>query len=147
MKTTSLLHALAACALVAIGATPALPQATAKGATQPAATSASASAAPSTPWAANPTGTYHLDIQLPDHVMPAALTIADSAGTPTARLLPEGDNDALPMRVTIKGAELFLNGDTPKGPAEIVLLRDKDQLSGRWSYAGDDGKLTGKVEK
>jgi hypothetical protein len=139
MKTTSLLHALAACALVAIAARPAMAQSTANATTQP--------AAASTPWAANPTGTYHLDIQLPDHVMPATLTIADSSGVPTARMLPEGDNDALPMRVTIKGAELFLNGDTPKGPAEIVLLRDKDQLSGRWSYAGDDGKLTGKVEK
>jgi hypothetical protein len=139
MKPTSILRAFAATVVIASAAQPAVAQSTAQ-AGQPAAAAAAS-------WSASPTGTYHLDIQLPDHVMPATLTIADSAGTPTARLLPEGDNDALPMRVTLKGAELFLNGDTPKGPAEIVLLRDKDQLSGRWSYAGDDGKLTGKVEK
>jgi hypothetical protein len=145
MKTTSILHALAACALVAIGA----PSATAQTTTQAGKTSAattSASAA-STPWSAMPTGKYQLNIHLPEGVMSAMLTIRDSAGVPAATFLGENDPEAHPMQVTVKGTELYLNADAPKGPMEIVLLRQGEQLDGRWSYAGGNGTLTGKVEK
>jgi hypothetical protein len=136
------LRALALSAVVALAARPAAAQSPTQSATQPAAPAAAAT----DPWSAHPTGSYHLDIQLPDQLLPATLTIADSSGTPTASLLPEGDQDALPMKVTIKDGTLTLNGDAPKGPAEIVLTRQGDQLAGSWTYAGDVGKLTGKKE-
>jgi hypothetical protein len=139
MKTTSLLHALATCALVAIGARPAMAQSTAKATTQP--------AAASTPWAAIPTGKYQLAIQLEERVMAAMLTIRDSSGVPAATFLGENDPEAHPMRATVKGTELYLNADAPKGPMEIVILRQGEQLNGRWSYNGGTGTLTGKVEK
>lgn len=135
----SFLRALATSALLLASATVANAQTTVP--------STPAASAASTPWAAVPVGSYKLDIQLPEHVMPATVTIKDSSGTATATLLPEGDQDALPVKVTVKGTELYLNGDAPKGPFEIVLLRQGDDITGRWSYGGDSGKLTGKVQK
>lgn len=138
MRPTILLRALPAAALLTLAAR--------TGGAQTATPSSSAATAPSTPWAAVPVGKYHLDIQLPDHVMPATITITDSSGTPTATLLPEGDQDAHPVKVTIKNPELTVSGSADKGPFEIVLLRNGEELAGRWSYGGENGKLTGKVE-
>jgi hypothetical protein len=140
MRPATTLRALALSAIVALAARPA----SAQSAAQPASPATAPSAAATEPWSAHPTGSYHLDIQMPDQVLAATLTITDSSGTPTASLLPDGDQDALPMKVTIKDKELTLNGDAPKGPAEIVLTHQGDELAGNWSYAGDTGKLTGK---
>ena len=114
---------------------------------QTAVQSGSSPTASATPWAAVPAGVYKLDIQLPERVMPATVTIKDSSGTAAATLLPEGDQDAHGVKVTVKGTDLVLNGDADKGPFEIVMQRQGDQITGRWSYGGDAGKLTGKVEK
>jgi hypothetical protein len=135
MRLAPALRAFALSAVVALAARPAAAQS---------ATPRAAAATAGDPWSAHPVGSYHLDIQMPDQVLSATLTIADSSGTPTASLLPDGDQDALPMKVTIKDRELTLNGDAPKGPAEIVLTHQGDELAGNWSYAGDTGKLTGK---
>jgi hypothetical protein len=141
MHPATTLRALALSAVVALAARPAAAQSAPQSATPPA-----APAGATDPWSAHPTGSYHLDIQLPDQLLPATLTITDSSGTPVGSLLPEGDQDALPMKVTIKDRTLTLNGDAPKGPAEVVLTRQGDQLAGSWTYAGDVGKLTGKKE-
>ena len=135
----SYIRALAAGALFLATAT----AANAQTAVQP----ASSATAASTPWAAVPAGVYKLDIQLPERVLPATITIKDSSGTPSATLLTEGDQDAHPVKVTVKGTELVLNGEADKGPFEIVMTRQADQITGRWSYGGDTGKLTGKAEK
>jgi hypothetical protein len=137
MYPATILRALALSALVAL---------TANAAGAQTATPSASPAPAGEPWSAHPTASYHLDIQLPDHPLPATLTIADSSGTPTASLLPDGDQDALPMKVTIKDTTLTLNGDAPKGPAEIVLTHHGDEIAGSWTYAGDAGKLTGKKE-
>jgi hypothetical protein len=139
MKASSLVHALAASALLTIAASTAGAQATTQS-SAPAATSAS------TPWATLPAGTYNLEIQLPERPLPATVVVRDSSGVPAATFQPEGD-PAQPVKITIKGVELTLNGEAPKGPFEIVLLRAGDAITGRWSYAGDTGKLTGKAEK
>jgi hypothetical protein len=136
---SSFIRALAAGALLLVSATAAN--------AQTAAQSGSASTAASTPWAAVPAGSYKLDIQLPERVLPATITVKDSSGTPAATLLTEGDNDAHPVKVTVKGTELVINGSADKGPFEIVMLRQGDEITGRWTYGGDTGKLTGKVEK
>jgi hypothetical protein len=146
MHPATSLRALAMSAVVALAASPAAAQSATQSASQSATQSAAAVAAATEPWPAHPTGSYHLDIQLPDQLLAATLSIADSSGTPTASLLPDGDQDALPMKVTIKDRELTLNGDAPKGPAEIVLTHQGDQIAGNWSYAGDVGKLTGKKQ-
>jgi hypothetical protein len=49
------------------------------------------------------------------------------------------------VKITVKETELHVNGDAPKGPFELVLLRQGNDLTGRWSYGGDNGKLTGKA--
>ena len=135
----SFIRALAASALLLVSANAAN--------AQTAAQSGTPATAASTPWAAVPAGVYKLDIQLPERVLPATITIKDSSGTPTATLLTEGDQNALPVKVTVKGTELVVNGDADKGPFEIVMLHQGDEITGKWTYGGDTGKLTGKAEK
>jgi hypothetical protein len=135
--TTSFIRALAAGALLIVAAGTANAQSAA-----PSGASASAAA---TPWAKVPTGVYKLQIQLPDQLMPATVTITDSSSAPAATFQAEGD-EVHPVKVTVKDTELFINGDAPKGPFEIVLTRQGTDLTGRWTYGGDTGKLTGKAE-
>ena len=144
MKPTIFLTALATAALVALDARAASAQ-SASPAPAPAATSAPA-AAP-TPWPENPSGRYELEIVLPDKVMPATVVIADSSGVPAAQFQPEGDPEAHPMKITLKGTELYLNAIAPRGAIELVMLRSADQITGRWTYGDGKGVLRGRVEK
>jgi hypothetical protein len=141
MKPSTILRALGAVALISVAARSASAQAAAQ------AGASAATAATGDAWAALPTGTYHLDIQLPERVMPATLTITDSSGTPTASLLPEGDANALGLKVTVKNAELTLNGEAERGPVEIVLTHKGSEIDGKWAYGPQSGVLKGKQEK
>jgi hypothetical protein len=143
MKPSTILRALGAVAFISIAAMPAGAQAAAQ-AGNPGTASATASG---DAWAAIPAGSYHLDIQLPERVMGAALVITDSSGTPTASLRPEGDQDALPLKVTIKSTELTLNGSAERGPVEIVLTHKGSDIDGKWAYGQQSGTLKGKQEK
>ncbi len=143
MKSSTILRALGAVALISIAAMPARAQAAA----QTGSPSAAAATASGDKWAAIPAGTYHLDISLPERVMGAALVIADSSGTPTASLRPEGDQDALPLKVTVKNTELTLNGSAERGPVEIVLTHKGSDVDGKWAYGPQSGTLKGKQEK
>ena len=136
--TSSFIRALLASGLLIVAAGSASAQSTAA--------SSSAATAASTPWAKVPAGVYKLQIQLPDQLLPATLTIKDSSSTPVATFETEGDPDAKPVKITVKDTELVVNGDAPKGPFEIVLTRQGADLTGRWTYGGDTGKLTGKAE-
>lgn len=134
----SFIRAFAASALLVVaGATAANAQA----ATQ----SGAAASAATDKWAAVPAGEYRLLIQLPEQPLPATLTVKDSSGAPAATFQPDGDAKAMPVTVTVKGAELYVNGTAPKGPFEIVLTRKGEELAGKWTYGGDTGKLSGKV--
>ncbi|MBW8771061.1 MAG: hypothetical protein JF589_14995 [Gemmatimonadetes bacterium] len=141
MKSSTILRALGAVALLSLAAVPARAQAAAQAGT-PSGTAAAGDA-----WKAIPAGTYHLDIQLPERVMPATLTVTDSSGTPTATLLPEGDQDAHGMKVTVKGTELYLNSQAERGPIEIVLTHKGSEIDGKWAYGPQSGTLKGKQEK
>jgi hypothetical protein len=134
----SFIRALAASALLVVASTAANAQA----ATQSGATATAAS----DKWAAVPVGVYQLLIQLPEQPLPATLTIKDVAGVATATFQAEGEQNANPVKVTVKGTELYVNGEAPKGAYEIVLTRQGAEIAGRWTYGGDTGKLTGKAE-
>ena len=135
----SFIRTLAASALLVVaGATAANAQA----ATQ----SGTAASAATEKWAAVPSGEYKLLIQLPEQPLPATLTVKDSSGAPAGTLLPEGEPNAIPVKLAVKGTELYVNGQAPKGPFEIVLTRQGAEIAGRWTYGGDTGKLTGKAE-
>jgi endonuclease/exonuclease/phosphatase (EEP) superfamily protein YafD len=133
----SIIRVLAASALLGVTATATTAQAAVE--------SGTTATAASTPWAKVPVGKYELQIQMPERTLAATLTIKDSSGTPTATFLPEGDQDAHPVKITVKTAELYVNGDADKGPFEIVVLRQGNDLTGHWSYGGENGKLTGKA--
>jgi len=141
MKPSTILRALGAVTLMSVAAQSASAQAAAQ------AGSPTASAAKGDAWAAVPAGTYHLDIQLPERVMPATLTITDSSGTAKASLLPEGDQDALGLKVAVKSAELTLSGQAERGPVEIVLTHKGSEIDGKWAYGPQSGTLKGKQEK
>ncbi|HEV7993525.1 MAG TPA: hypothetical protein VGP25_16985 [Gemmatimonadaceae bacterium] len=143
MKPTILLRTLSASALVALAARSASAQ-TAAQAGKPAA--ATPAAAP-TPWPARPIGRYELQIAMPERVMPLVAVISDSAGAVAGVIQPDGDPETHPVKVTVKGTELFLNADAPQGAVEIVLLRTGDQITGRWSYGDGKGELKGVVSK
>ena len=138
------LSLFATAALLAIAARPLAAQAPAPG--------ASAAAAPATPavthWSQHPTGKYRLQFALPDHVMDADLTIADSAGTPTAIFWPVGDNDGHAVTVTVKDTSLVLFASTPRGPFQVVLQRKDAQISGHYSMGVQEaGEVQGHVEQ
>jgi hypothetical protein len=144
MKSSTILRALGAVALISFAAMPASAQVAA----QAGSPSGAAAVASGDKWAAIPAGTYHLDIQLPERVMPATLTIADSSGTPTASLQIEGDQGGgLGLKVTVKSTELTLNGTAERGPVEIVLTHKGSEIDGRWAYGPQSGTLKGKQEK
>jgi hypothetical protein len=136
MKASSMMRAVGAIVLLTVAAGTAGAQTT----TQSGSSAATASV---TTWAAVPAGTYKLDITLPEGPLAAELVVRDSSGAPAATFQPMGD-PVQPVKVTVKGKDLVVNGDAPKGPFEIVLQRAGDQLEGRWTYGGDNGKLTGK---
>jgi hypothetical protein len=143
MKSSTILRALGAIALISAAAMPASAQAAAQAGNP----SAAAASAKGDAWAALPAGTYHLDIQLPERVLPATLTITDSSGTATAKLLPEGDQDALSLKVAVKSTELTLTGSAERGPVEVVLTHKGSEIDGKWAYGQQSGTLKGKQEK
>ena len=142
MKPSTIVRALGAVVLITLVARPASAQSAAQ-----AGSPSTTSAAKGDAWAAIPAGTYHLDIQLPERVMPATLTITDSSGTATASLLPEGDANALALKVAVKSAELTLKGEAERGPVEIVLTHKGSEIDGKWAYGPQSGVLKGKQEK
>ena len=135
---SSIVRTLSAVALLTLAASTVRAQATTSG--------NAAAATPAATWAALPTGTYELLIQLPERPLGATIVVRDSSGAPAATFQPEGD-PAQPVKIAVKGTDLTFNGEAPKGPFEIVLQRQGDDITGRWKYAGEEGKLTGKAEK
>ena len=99
-------------------------------------------------WSQHPTGKYRLQLALPDRMMDADLTIADSAGTPTAIFWPVGDNDGHALAVSVKDTSLVLSAATPRGPFELVLQRQGDQLNGHFSMGVQEaGPVQGVVKE
>ena len=86
MTPSTILRALGAVALISLAAPPANAQSTAQAGSRP----APPRAREGRRVGRIPAGTYHLDIQLPERVMGAALTITDSSGTATASLFARG---------------------------------------------------------
>jgi hypothetical protein len=115
----------------------------------PATPISSAATAPAvTHWSQHPTGKYRLQLALPDHMMDADLTIADSAGSPTAVFWPVGDNEGHPVAVAVKDTDLVLSASTPRGPYTLVHQRKGDQLSGHFSMGVEEaGAVQGHVER
>jgi hypothetical protein len=134
---SSILRALSAAALVTLAASTAGAQTS-----QPAGPAAATT--PPEAWAALPSGTYDLLIQLPQGPLNATLVVRDSSGAPAATFQPEGD-PADPVKIVIKGTDLTFNGTASKGPYEVVLQRRGTDVSGRWTYGGEDGTLSGKA--
>lgn len=97
-------------------------------------------------WSPKPIGAYSLALSMGDHDMAVDLTISDSTGTLQALFWPVGDNDGHQMNVEVKGTDLVLTADSPRGPVRVVLQRSGDRLSGTWALGEDHGSLTGVVK-
>jgi hypothetical protein len=46
--------------------------------------------------------------------------------------------------VTVEGQRVTLVGDTPDGPATLILTFDGDTFTGSWTYAGMSGVMSGR---
>lgn len=106
-------------------------------------TSTPSSAGPSDVWTAKPVGAYTIALDMGDHAMAVDLTISDSTGTLTAVFWPVGDHDGHEMNVDVRGTDLILTADAPRGPVRIVMQRRGDNISGTWSLGEEHGTLTG----
>lgn len=104
---------------------------------------AKSSDGPAETWSAKPIGSYDLVIDTPERKMPAALTISETDGKLSALLWPEGDKDGHVLAVTVKGVDLVLTGDAPRGPVTITIERRGKNLSGTWSMGSEGGSLKG----
>jgi hypothetical protein len=139
MMRRSLIHSLGAAALMGIAPLTAHAQASDS--------AASAATTPATRWDAHPVGRYKLEMTIPERTMQVDLTIADSAGKAFALFWPVGDNDGHTMNVTVKGTDLVLDAETPRGPVQIVLQRQGDRITGSWAMGADKGPVQGRVER
>jgi hypothetical protein len=75
--------------------------------------------------------------------MPSDLTITESDGKVTALFWPVGDNDGHVMTVTVKGTDLILNAETPRGPVVFDIERRGAKLTGTWQMGIEHGTLEG----
>ena len=103
-------------------------------------------AVPATHWDARPLGKYHLELDLPDQVMQAELTVSDSAGTLQGLFWPDGDNDGHMMTAEVRDTALVFRADSPRGPVQLTLRRADDRITGEWKMGADHGLLRGKKE-
>lgn len=113
----------------------------------------SKAAAPATPtinaarWDARPVGVYNLELTLPERQMPARLTVSEVDGKLVASLLPEGDNEAHEMAITVKDTALFFDAEAPRGHVQIVLQHEGDRIAGSWSMGFQRGTLRGTIAR
>ncbi|MGZ8376947.1 MAG: hypothetical protein ACXW05_06860 [Gemmatirosa sp.] len=102
--------------------------------------------------AQRPVATYELRVGLPDRTMPAQVVVADSAGALVATFRRVADGKAIPMIVTVEGADLVLHADTEQGLLQFVLRGQNDgaaaahRVSGRWLLGQQQGELLGRVK-
>ena len=109
---------------------------------------------PASPWSAKPTGTYEIELGMPNSadaasLMPngplaATVTIKDSTGALKATFWKRGDNDGHDMTVTTQGTDLILDAQTPRGALRITLQQHGAALTGSWSLAGAGGAVKGR---
>lgn len=98
-------------------------------------------------WDSRPVGVYNLELTLPERLMPARLTVSEADGKIVASLLPEGDNEAHEMAVTVKDTDLFFDAEAPRGHVQIVLQHEGDRIAGSWSMGFQRGSLRGTIAR
>lgn len=98
-------------------------------------------------WDARPVGVYNLELALPERLMPAQLTVSEREGKLVGSLLPEGDNEAHEMAVTIRDTKLFFDAEAPRGHVQIVLQHEGDRIVGSWSMGLQQGALRGTIAR
>jgi hypothetical protein len=131
------LRLLSVAALLAVGAT------TASAQNSVAATIVSPASAG---WAANPTGTFVLELAAAHRTNEDKLTVSDSAGGLAATIQPAGDRKASPMTVRVPDSDMILQAYTPRGLFEIVLARQDNLIAGHWSLGENKGVVQAHVD-
>jgi len=108
----------------------------------------SAAAEAAEPWNAKPLGSYHVTLANanPSGPMDADVTISEQDGKLTALFWPVGDQGGLPMSASVKGNELVLSTDTPRGPFEARIEHRGAKLMGSWQMGFKKGGLEGNAK-
>ena len=134
MRVTIPFRILSLAALLAVGATTASAQ-----------TVSYANSPASVRWVERPTGEYRLEFRVPYQTNKVNLTISDSSGALAANFQPVGDKGAHPMTVRMQGSDMILQAYTQRGVFEVVLARQDDLITGRWSLGAANGLVQGRV--
>ena len=131
MRARTLLSTLGAAAAAAVVAAPAFAQ----------------SAQTSCGSTARAVATY--DVAVNTLASPAKLVVADSAGKLVASFYFAGEEHARPMAVTMRGDDLVVRGQSPKGAIEFVLYGQNEPaaraIRGRWTIGQEQGALRGSM--
>jgi hypothetical protein len=111
-----------------------------------AAVAAPAAAQNACPPGARAVATY--DVAVNSFASPAKLVLADSAGKLVASFYFAGEEHARPMRVDVRGSDLVVRGESPKGTMEFVLYGQNEHVAGgrfrgRWTVGQEQGALRG----
>jgi hypothetical protein len=139
---TSFYSLLAAAALSATAAAPAIAQQSATpGFVRLVANTASSADAPR---ATRTLATYDFNSSV--FGMPNRVTVVDSAGTLVATFRARGENTDQPMRVAVADRNILLEGETVRGKLKIVLFDQNDRVStgailGTWELGALQGEL------
>ena len=86
-------------------------------------------------WEARPVGTYELTFFGTQGANVGILVVTDSAGALKATLTREGDPHTRPTDIAVKGTDLTLGTNTPRGQLTVVLHRKDDRIGGHWASA------------
>lgn len=100
--------------------------------------------------AARPLATYAFNIARRPVGFPSQVVVSDSAGSLVAHAQIRGETTPRPMTVTVIGADLVLQGWTPRGMLTLVLDGQNQggeiQVArGRWTLDDEEGTLRGNL--
>jgi len=110
-----------------------------------AACSPKAPPAPPQPPPLDPAGNFEFVTDAQGTAVTGSIEIQKADGGGYSGWLYTSATDPLPIgSVTVEGQRVTLVGDTPDGPATLVLTFAGDAFTGSWNYAGMSGMMSGK---
>jgi len=101
--------------------------------------------APPVPPPLDPAGNFEFVTDAQGEAVSGSIEIRKAEGGGYTGMLYTTATEPLPIgSVTVEGQQLTLVGDTPDGPATLVLTFDGDVFTGSWTYAGMSGVMSGR---
>ncbi len=101
--------------------------------------------APPQPPPFDPAGYFEFVTDAQGTAVSGAIEIRKTDGGGYTGTVSTTATDAMPIgSVTVEGQRLTVVGNTPDGPATLVLVFEGDGFTGSWEYGGMTGVMSGK---